>query len=140
MSATYLVDANVLSEPTRPNPQPIVIEWLAANETGVVVDAIILGELRIGVFALPAGSRRSRLEHWLDEVASAVRCLPWDAAVSRRWSKLVVDLRRKGRTMPILDSMIAATALHHDLVIATRNTRDFGAAGVRVVDPFRTGS
>jgi predicted nucleic acid-binding protein len=137
MKAVFLVDADVLSEPTRPTPNPRAVEWLRANEASIAVDAIVLGELRVGVLSLPAGSRRSRLERWLDEVVHALRCLPWDAEVSRRWSRLVVDLRRSGRTMPLLDSMIAATALHHDLVLATRNERDFSAAGLRIVDPFR---
>lgn len=137
MKAVFLVDAAVLSEPTRPTPNPRVVEWLGANEASISVDAIVLGELRVGVLSLPAGSRRSRLERWLDEVVQALRCLPWDAEVSRRWSRLVVDLRKSGRTIPLLDSMIAATALHHGLVVATRNERDFRAAGIRIVDPFR---
>ena len=133
---TFLVDANVLSEPTKPAPNSRVVEWLGANERNLVVDAIVLGELRVGILALPAGRKRSRLEQWFDAVAETLDCLPWDAPVSRRWARLVVELRRKGRTLPVLDSMIAATALHHDLTVATRNTRDFRKTDVRVVDPF----
>jgi predicted nucleic acid-binding protein len=66
----------------------------------------------------------------------AIDCLPWDATISRRWAKLVVDLKRKGDKLPLLDSMIAATALQHDLTVATRNTRVFNKAGVKVLDPF----
>jgi predicted nucleic acid-binding protein len=65
-----------------------------------------------------------------------IECLPWDAAISRRWAKLVVDLKQKGKTMPLLDGMIAATALQHDLTIATRNVRDFKKARVKLVNPF----
>lgn len=65
-----------------------------------------------------------------------IDCLPWDAAISRRWAGLVVDLRQKGETIPLLDGMIAATALQHDLTIAARNVRDFKKAGVKVLDPF----
>lgn len=133
---TYLVDANVLSEPTKPAPSREVIEWLSANERNLVVDSIILGELCVGILALAPGRKRQQLEQWFDELLQTVVCLPWDAATGRRWAKLVVDLRRRGKTMPLLDGMIAATALQHDLTIATRNTRDFRKAGLKVFDPF----
>lgn len=133
---TFLVDANVLSEPTKPAPNSKVVEWLSTNERNLVVDSIVLGELNVGILALPAGRKRTQLEHWFDAVAQTIDCLPWDATVSRRWARLVVELRRKGRTLPVLDSMIAATALHHDLTVATRKTHDFRKTGVRVVDPF----
>jgi len=112
------------------------VEWLTAHEGDLVVDAIVLGEIAAGVLALPAGRKRDRLEQWLDSVAENVECVPWDAAVSRRWAKLVVDLRKKGRSLPLLDSMIAATALTHGFTVATRNVADFEAAGGKVVDPF----
>jgi predicted nucleic acid-binding protein len=133
---TYLVDANVLSEPTKPAPSSKVVDWLSANERNLVVDSIVLGELYIGIPALPPGRKRRQLEQWCDALMQTIECLPWDATVSRRWAKLVVDLKRKGERMPLLDGMIAATALQHDLTIATRNTRDFKKAGLKVFDPF----
>ncbi len=133
---TYLVDANVLSEPTRLDPNPRVVDWLSAHEEDFVVDSIILGELCIGILAFPAGRKRTQLERWLAQVVETIDCLPWDAVVSRRWAKLVVDLKRKGQPLPLLDGMIAATALAHGLTVVTRNARDFGKAGVKVVDPF----
>ena len=133
---TYLVDANVLSEPTKPAPSSKVVNWLSANERNFVVDSIILGELCIGVLALAPGRKRRQLEQWFDALMQTIECLPWDATISRRWAKLVVDLRRKGKTMPLLDGMVAATALQHDLTIATRNTGDFRKAGLKVFDPF----
>jgi len=134
----YLVDANVLSEPTKPAPEAKVIDWLREHESDLVVDSIILGELCIGVLALPSGRRRVRLEQWFEALAEAVDCLPWDVAVSRRWARLVVDLKRKGDPVPLLDGMIAATALTHGLTVATRNAVDFRKTGVKVLDPFRT--
>lgn len=133
---TYLVDANVLSEATRPSPNPKVVVWLSANERDLVVDSIVLGELYLGVLSLPAGRRRTGLEQWFDALSKTLVCLPWDAAVSRRWAKLVVASKGKGKPVPLLDGMIAATALEHGLTVATRNVVDFKQAGVRVVDPF----
>ena len=100
------------------------------------MDPVILGELHPGILILPPGRKRSRLEDWFESLAGTIRCLPWDAAVTRRWAALVAALRRRGRAMPLLDGMIAATALRHGLTVATRNTGDFRTAGVPVVDPF----
>ena len=132
----YLVDANVLSEPTRSVPDPRVVEWLLANERDIAVDPIILGEVRFGILLLPRGKRRARLERWFDAGVQRLVCLPWEAETGLRWAKLLAALRASGRAMPIKDSLIASTALVHDLVVATRNRRDFEYAGIEIVDPF----
>jgi predicted nucleic acid-binding protein len=132
----YLVDANVLSEPTKLSPNLNVIDWLTANEENLVVDPIVLGEIHIGILNLPSGRKRRKLEKWFRKVVATINCLPWDAGVSRHWARLVVRLRKKGQTLPVLDAMIAATALEHGLTIATRNTRHFRKSGVKVFDPF----
>jgi toxin FitB len=133
---TYLVDANVLSEATKSAPAAKVIAWLRRNELELVVDPIILGEVRYGIHLLPAGKRRRRLETWFAQGVAKLTCLPWEAETGLRWAKLLADLRAVGQAMPIKDSLIAATALVHDLTVVTRNVRDFRAAKVTVVDPF----
>jgi predicted nucleic acid-binding protein len=132
----YLVDANALSEPTKQSAEKKVVDWLTKNEASLVVDPIVIGELRIGILALPRGRKRERLEQWFEDVVEILECLPWDAIVSRRWATLVVELKRKGETVPLLDGMIAATALQHDLIVATRNTRDFQKTGVKTLNPL----
>ena len=72
------------------------------------------------------------------EGGGKVHCLPWTSANGMRCAELLADLRGAGRSMPIKDSMIAATALVHDLTVGTRNVQDFRNAGVRVVDPLTT--
>lgn len=133
---TYLVDANILSEPTKSVPDPKVVEWLRHNERDIVVDPIILGEVRFGILLLPRGKRRTKLERWFDAGVQRLHCLPWEAETGLRWAELLAALRASGRAMPIKDSLIAATALTHGLVIATRNRTDFQEAGVKIVDPF----
>jgi len=133
---TYLVDANLLSEPTKPRPDSKVVHRLRANEDDFVVDSVILGELALGIFVLAPGRKRAQLERWFEAVANRIDCLAWDAATSRRWAQLVADLKKKGLTLPVLDGMIAATALAHGLTVVTHNARHFQMAGVPVLDPF----
>jgi toxin FitB len=133
---TYLVDANVLSEPTRPAADPKVVEWLRRHERELAVDPIILGEVRLGILLLHKGKRRTRLEAWFDAGVQRLNCLPWDAQTGLRWAQLLAHLRAAGRAMPIKDSLIAANALVHGLTVVTRNRADFENAGVKIVDPF----
>lgn len=133
---TYLVDANVLSEPTKTAPDPRVLEWLRSNERELVVDPVIVGELRFGILLLPKGRRRTRLETWFDTGIRRLRCLPWEMETGLRWADLIAELRRTGRAMSVKDSLIAATALVHGLVVATRDRSGFEKAGIDLFDPF----
>ena len=132
----FLVDANVLSEATKPNPNPKVVGWLAAHETQLAINPIVLGELRFGILLLPKGKRRSELLAWLESGIRYLQMLDFDASTSENWAQLLADLRKQGRAMPVKDSLIAATARQFQLPIATRNAKDFAFAGVKVVNPF----
>jgi len=129
----YLVDANVLSEPTRPSPDPRVVDWLRTHESDIAVDPVILGELRFGILILCKGKRRAALEAWFDAGVGRIRCLPWEVETGLKWAELLASLRR---AMPIKDSLIAAAALVHRLAVATRNSIDFARAAVEIVNPF----
>ncbi len=134
----YLVDANVLSEPTKPAPSARVVEWLRHHERDLVVNPIILGELEYGILLLPAGRRRTRLEHWFSIGIQRLRVLDFDTTTAAAWARLLARLKKQGRAMPIKDSLIAATAIAHDLIVATRNMQDFRNARVKVENPFAT--
>ncbi len=132
----YLVDANVLSEPTKPTPNPRVVAWLRAHERDIAVDPVILGEPRFGILILPTGKRRTSLERWFEAGVGRLHCLSWDAETGLKWAELLARLRTTGKGMPIKDSLITATAVVHGLAVVTRNRSDFTNAGVHIVDPF----
>lgn len=132
----YLVDVNVISEPTKPQPDAGVVAWLRRNEADLVLDPVVLGEIRLGILLLAAGKRRAALESWFDLGVERMVCLSWDAATALQWAALLARLRKKGEVMPLKDSMVAASAATHRLTVATRNIADFKKAGIPVVNPF----
>ena len=135
----FLVDANVLSEPTKHTPSERVIDWLRDQESELVVTPIILGEIEYGILLLPAGKKRTRLVAWFGHGVQRMRSLDFDARAASAWAALLARLKRKGHAMPVKDSLIAATALAHGLTVATRNSADYRHAGVPLVDPFDYG-
>jgi toxin FitB len=133
----YLVDANVLSEPTKPAPHPELWTRFACTSL-TLLDPVILGQLRFGILILPHGKKRMALERWFDRGVGRLHCLPWDADTGLKWAELLARLPKIGKAMPIKDSFIAATAMVHGLAVVTRNQIDFAKAGVPVIDPFTT--
>lgn len=133
----FLIDSNVLSEPIKLVPDPIVVAWLRKHESKLAVDPMIIGEIRFGILRLAQGKKRKSMEQWFEAVVARIQCLSWNAEFGHRWAELVVSLRAKGKAMPLQDSFIATSALVHDLPIVTRNEADFAHCGVRVINPFR---
>jgi predicted nucleic acid-binding protein len=131
-----LVDANVLSETTKPIPDENVIRWLRTNERGIVVSPVVLGEIEYEILIMPKGKKRTTLETWFEHIAQTMEVLDFDRKTAATWAGLLATLKRKGWSMPLKDSLIAATALHHKLSLATRNTADFKQAGIRLINPF----
>jgi predicted nucleic acid-binding protein len=132
----FIADANLLSEPTKPEPSPQVLEWLRRNEEQLAVTPIILGELEYGILLLPTGKRKKQLEVWFEKIRSTACCLDFDSKAASSWAHLLAHLKSKGHAMPIKDSLIAASAIAHNLTVATRNTRDFKNAKVPLINPF----
>ena len=133
----FLVDADVLSEATKPKPAGKVVDWLRQHDVDLLVNLIILGELEYGIMLLPAGRKRKKLLDWFERGIQQLNVVEIDAETAGIWAKLLADLKRKGKAMPIKDSLIAASAKQYGLTVATRNTVDFRHAGVRVVNPFK---
>jgi len=82
----YLVDANILSEPTKPSPDPAVIAWLRSHEQDIAVDPLILGELWFGILLLPKGRKRAALEAWFNKGVERLHCVPWEAGTGLKWA------------------------------------------------------
>jgi predicted nucleic acid-binding protein len=133
---SYLLDTNTVSEVMKPAPAASVLAWLARYEGDCFLCAVTVGEIERGIALLPAGRKKSRLEEAFQEFLQAAedRILSFDVVVARRWATLTGAAQRKGRTLPVLDSMIEATALHWDLVLVTRNVSDFMEA--RTLNPW----
>lgn len=132
----YLVDANVLSEVTRPAPSSAVVDWLRTHEPDLVVTPIVLGEIEYGIGLTVSSSKRKALQQWFEDGLQRLRVLDLDSGTASAWAALLVRLKKRGRAMPVKDSLIAASALQHHLTIVTRNIADFRNTGVPLMNPF----
>jgi len=134
---SYLVDTNVLSELRRRSPDPGVVAWFSARPAATLfLSVLTLGEIRKGIEAVADTERRLKLIDWLEIELPAFfigRVLAIDAAVADRWGRLVAAA---ARPLPAVDSLLAATAIEHDLALVTRNVRDFARLPVQVLDPW----
>ena len=134
---SYLVDTNVISELTRQKPTAAVAAWFEeVADEALHLSVLTLGELRRGVEKLPSGKRKEKLRYWLEQELPAwfgTRLLPIDAAVADTWGRLQAGAERM---LPAVDSLLAATALHHHLRLVTRNTMDFDVAGLETINPW----
>lgn len=135
-----LLDTNVVSEPLRRAPEPRVAKWLDAQALETLyLSAITVAELRFGVWSLPVGRRRDRLHEDLEHQVLpmfAGRVLPFDLAVSQACAELMATARSAGQTISVSDGYIAATASANAMMVATRDTAPFKAAGLKIIDPW----
>jgi toxin FitB len=138
--SAYLLDTNCISELTRVEPQPSVMAWLeAVDEALLYLSVLTLGEIRKGLAGLPQGRRRTRLETWLEvdlRARFAGRILPVDAAVADRWGFLAASAKKESKPLSTIDGLLAATALHHNLTVVSRNVSDFANVRVQTLNPW----
>jgi predicted nucleic acid-binding protein len=136
----FLLDTNCVSELVRAKPEPNVLEWMeAADETLLHLSVLTLGEIRKGIALLPQSRRRTHLETWLElelQARFAGRILSVDASIADRWGLLAAEAKREGRSLSAIDGLLAATAIHHNLTIVTRNVIDFANAQVPIMNPW----
>lgn len=138
---TYLLDTCVLSELVTARPNERVVAWIDdTSPTQVYISAITIGEIKRGIDKLPDDSRRKQqLSSWLESELMARfqgRVLDIDTAVMLEWGKLVAALERRGRTTPLIDSLMAAQALYHRHDLVTRNVKHFVDTGLTIFNPW----
>lgn len=138
----FLLDTNCISELTRIQPEPRVLQWLkVADESLLHLSVLTLGEIRIGIAGLPQSGRRSQLESWLEvdlQARFSGRIVPISAAIADRWGLLAAESKRKGRPLAVIDGLLAATALQLNLTIVSRNVNDFANTRVPVLNPWES--
>ena len=135
---SYLVDANVLSEAIRPQPDTQVMAWLERHDASLHVSTLTLGEILKGIHLLSHGTKRRKLESWFEELVTsfAGRVVSFDEDACRSWGAFYARHQQKGRPLGSFDSLIAATAIAHGHTLATRTVADF-PSDVPIVNPWR---
>ncbi len=140
---SFLLDTNVLSEASKPQPNDAVRTWLhSVDEDMLFVSAITLAELRFGIERLPPGARRNSLELWLSESLIerlGSRLLVVDSAIATEWGCLLARTEARGRRMNTMDCFLAATARVHQLIMVTRDTEHFSNVGCELFNPWSAG-
>jgi toxin FitB len=138
----WLLDTNVVSENIRPYPNKSVVDWLARrspDQTGISI--VTMAELRVGAIATSHHERRLAISQWIENeiaVEFADRTLQLTSEVLIDWLQLGQRMAASGKTRAPADMLIAATARAHDLVVVSRNARDFAGTGVIVYDPWNS--
>jgi predicted nucleic acid-binding protein len=137
----FLLDTNCISEAVRVNPEPRLLAWIeAADESLLYLSVLTFGEIRKGLAALAPSRRRTKLETWLEvelQARFSGRILSIDAEIADRWALLAADARRHGKAMSVIDGLLAATALHYNLTIVSRNVSDFSNLPIAFVNPWK---
>jgi predicted nucleic acid-binding protein len=137
---SYLLDTCVLSEFTKRQPDRKVAQWVStADELSLYMSVISIGEIQKGIVRLPDSPRKDDLTKWLQSELMprfGNRLLVLDTGILLAWGALTARIEAAGKQMPAIDSLIAATALHHDLILVTRNQDGFVLSQVRIVNPW----
>ncbi|MFZ5557573.1 MAG: type II toxin-antitoxin system VapC family toxin [Pseudomonadota bacterium] len=136
----YLLDTCFLSELFKSEPNSGVVEWVTGiEEERLFVSALSLGEIQKGVVKLDDGRRRRRIQTWLDQDLRrrfANRIIPVDLEIALAWGQVCGASEKKGVPLPVIDSLLAATASIRGLTLVTRNQKDFSVYPITVLNPW----
>lgn len=136
----YILDTNIVSELIVKRPNQKVVEWLKGIDiNNIFLSVITIGEIKKGIEKLPESQRKQNIQDWFENdllIRFDGRILPLDLSVMLLWGELVGQLEKKGRKLPPLDSLIAATTKYHNYTLVTRNEKDFEGIEIMVFNPF----
>jgi toxin FitB len=136
----YLLDTCVISELIAKRPNENVVRWIdRSDEEKLYLSVITIGEIEKGIEKLASSPRKEALNAWLhDELLPRFknRLVVLDVEVLLEWGKLTARLETTGKKMPAIDALIAASAIHHDFTLVTRNLADFAETGVHIYNPW----
>ena len=136
----YIIDTCVISELVRPKPYRRVVNWVKAqDESSLYMSAITVGEIQRGVAKLPSSSKKRRLAAWLEKnllERFKGRILGIDVQVALKWGDIQASSEKRGRMLPAIDALIAASAIAYDMTIVTRNEQDMDASGAAILNPW----
>ncbi|MCG2741757.1 MAG: type II toxin-antitoxin system VapC family toxin [Syntrophaceae bacterium] len=137
----FLLDTCVISEMVRQNPSRKVVDWIKnEDENSFFISVLTFGELHKGIEKLDKSKRKEALHNWVENDLKerfVNRTINIDLRVALLWGKIQGIAEKSGRSMPAIDSLIAATGLAHHLTVATRNTADMEASGVSLFNPWQ---
>ena len=137
---SYLIDTCCISELVKKKPNPNLLEWFAdQDELSMFLSVITFGELRKGIERLPDSKKKKEINRWVKEDLKhrfKNRILNISLEGANKWGEVLATADKNGRPLPAIDSLIAATALVHDLSVVTRNTKDMEGSGVEVTNPW----
>lgn len=136
----WLLDTCVISELVKPDPHPGVAAWVTVcPEEQLFLCALSIGELQKGVAKLSSTAKKRELQRWVDvdlQMRFSGRIIAVDTEVAQKWGRIQAEAERTGQPMPVMDGLIAACALTHNLTVVTRNTKDMAASGVDLYNPW----
>jgi len=137
----YLLDTCAISELVKKKPSRKVLQWIqGCEEDAIYISVLTIGEIQKGIAKLADSQRKTKIQHWLDHDLHnrfSGRIIPITEEIASTWGLIVAKAEAEGKPIPSVDSLIAATAISHNLTVITRNIQDMVGTGARILNPWQ---